>query len=813
MDHRQFLIGNAHIDPVWLWNKEEGLSEIKATFRSALDRMNEFPDYVFTAACASYYKWISENAPQLFEEIRMRAAEGRFCPAGGMWVQPDCNIPSGESFVRHLLYSIRFFKENVGIMPEFGYNVDSFGHNGMLPQLLNRAGISHYVFMRPSIKEKTSLPENLFLWESPDGSRVLTFRIHETYGANPDSDRIAESIRVMAEQDIPFMTFYGVGNHGGGPTIRQLQEIERQRNENVIYGSPADYFRYVDSLSLPSRLRVVKEDLQHHASGCYAANSTVKAANRKAENLLLSAERFDSLASFLLAVPTSREMLRDAWEDVLFNQFHDILAGCSIREAYDEALDAFGGAANAARKIRHAALQHISWNIDTRRGLSNEPAQRNGWNKLWEKEGEGAPLVVFNPHSFVADIPVQINAALFGITDADGTALPLQRIRGPQTNGENDKWNTLTKLTLPPFGYRTVFLFRDQTFSTPHISSAATLSNLVLDNGIIRVEFDRETGYIREIRDLKTGKQFNSNLSAVPIVIDDTTPDTWAHDIFTFDKVVGRFSQPEFRNLENGPIRAGIRITTHYGSSVLRQDFYLAAGSNALEIRVLLHFHEHLKLVKLSFPFARGQGKAVYSIPFGYITKETNGEEEPMQTWSAMLNSDGSALAVCNNGRYSCSMPDGEMRITLARACFYADHYAIRDDLMEYQDQGELKFSYNIIPQSHFDPAEITRCASLLNYDIPMVHETHHAGSLPVQYSGCTIHSNHCQMETVKSPECGNGWVVRLWETAGKDAGDVEIDCFGFRFRVNLNAYEFRTYKITPDGAVNEILLTEYEDA
>ena len=167
-----FLIGNAHLDVVWLWRWQEGLAEIKATFRSALDRMREFDDFRFSCAAAGYYEWIENNEPEMFAEIKKRVAEGRWEIVGGMYVQPDCNIPCGESFVRHGLYSQRYFLDRFGVCAETGYNVDSFGHNGNLPQILKKCGMNQYVFMRPGPHEKT-LPKDLFRWESQDGSQVL----------------------------------------------------------------------------------------------------------------------------------------------------------------------------------------------------------------------------------------------------------------------------------------------------------------------------------------------------------------------------------------------------------------------------------------------------------------------------------------------------------------------------------------------------------------------------------------------------------------------------------------------------------------
>src|SRR5512135_3768714 len=169
---RLYMIGNAHIDPVWLWQWQEGFHEVKATFRSALDRMQEYEDFIFSASSAAFYEWVEQSDPQMFAEIQQRVREGRWCLVGGWWIEPDCNIPGGESFARQALYAQRYFKEKFGVAAKVGYAIDSFGHNGMLPQLLKKAGLDYYVFMRPMPFEK-GLPSGLFWWEADDGSRLL----------------------------------------------------------------------------------------------------------------------------------------------------------------------------------------------------------------------------------------------------------------------------------------------------------------------------------------------------------------------------------------------------------------------------------------------------------------------------------------------------------------------------------------------------------------------------------------------------------------------------------------------------------------
>ena len=222
-DKKLYMIGNAHLDPVWLWNWQEGFQEVKATFRSALDRMKEDKDFVFTCSSAAFYEWVEKNNPAMFAEIRKRVEEGRWELAGGWWIQPDCNIPSGEAFVRQGLYGQRYFLEKFGKMAVTGYNVDSFGHNSNLPQILKKSGMDNYVFMRPMPLEK-GLPGRIFWWKSMDGSKVMTYRIPYEYCSwGKDLEKYTDRLKCELEDgEDELMMFYGVGNHGGGPTKENM---------------------------------------------------------------------------------------------------------------------------------------------------------------------------------------------------------------------------------------------------------------------------------------------------------------------------------------------------------------------------------------------------------------------------------------------------------------------------------------------------------------------------------------------------------------------------------------------------------------
>ena len=193
------LIGNAHLDPIWLWRWQEGCGEVLQTFRSALDRLNEYPDFVFTCSSAAYYKWVEEIDPDMFEEIKTRVKEGRWVPVNGWWVQPDCNMPSAESFARLALYSQLYYNEKFGRICKTAYNVDSFGHSGMLPQIIKNGGMTAYVMMRPGAHENAEIP-NMFMWESLDGTQIPTFHIPDASGYGSGNAEAINRSRDLAEK-------------------------------------------------------------------------------------------------------------------------------------------------------------------------------------------------------------------------------------------------------------------------------------------------------------------------------------------------------------------------------------------------------------------------------------------------------------------------------------------------------------------------------------------------------------------------------------------------------------------------------------
>jgi alpha-mannosidase len=828
--YKIYLIGNAHLDPVWLWKKPQGLAEVKATFLSVLMRMKEFPDFTFTCSSALYYKWVEENAPEIFEEIRQRVREGRWNIVGGWWIQPDCNLPCGESFVRHGLYSQRYFLDRFGFVAKTGYNVDSFGHSGMLPQILLKSGMQNYVFMRPSHDEK-DLPGPLFWWESPDGSRVLTFRIPFCYNqewGDPNDAAPTEKQKLIATRSLTsqlgyeLMGFFGVGNHGGGPTISNLKMIEALKKEwgedSLIMSSPDAYFgdMKLKKMDIP----VVRDDLQHHASGVYCAHSAVKKLNRLSENRLMASEKLSTAAMLLTGAAFPNSRFERAWQQVLFNQFHDIITGCCIKEAYDDVFSAYGEALNIASEEMNFAVQKISWSIDTSCGEDIPLSKDADWI-LWEHENRGIPLVVFNILSWEIEAPIQVHRQVKTVTDDAGRALMIQHVRAPQMNLD-DKWDTLFIGKIPAMGYRVFTIYRNLEIPTAAIPGTLNVSETHIENAFIRLDFDPVSGNIDRLYDKRTGSDILSGPGAAPVMIDEHDSDTWAHFIFRFDKVMGRFGDAEMKVLETGPLRAILRVTNRFERSVMQQDFILYHDRPDINVRVRLDWQERHKMLKIEFPLNITGSNATYEIPYGFIERPAEGLEETALQWADLSgthckSSIACGLTIITDAKYSFSASINTLSMSAVRSPIYADHYgyAERDAFCEFMDQGVQEFNYAIIPhEGAWQQSGATKKACELNTPPIQIMETYHKGPLGKMMQGINISAGNVIATVFKRAEDGGGYILRCYETEGTPvSATITLGICNREFAAVFGPCEIKTFFIpdTPEAPVSETSMIELE--
>ncbi len=803
-----YLIGNAHLDPVWQWRWQEGSAEAKATVRSALDRMKEFPDFRFVCSSASIYRWLEEFDPEMFEEIRERVREGRFVIVGGWHVQPDCNLPSGEAFVRQALYAQRYFYEKFGTTAKVGYNVDSFGHHAMLPQILKKSGMNAYLFMRPAPFEK-EIASNLFDWVSPDGTVMPTFRIPDPYCFKFDAiEPLAERMQFLENwagdslDAVPL--FYGVGNHGGGPTIRHIELLREYAAAHpeceMIFSDLSDFFARVADCERPA----LHDDLQHHAPGCYATVSRVKSGIRKAENALCAAERYSMLARTLLSRTYPTDRFADAWREVCFCHFHDSMDGCSIKAVYDDADLMLGAARHTAAVAENTALQSISWATDTS-----------------ADKDKGLPVFVFNPHGFDVETVVSVNQHHAGVADADGNAIPSQIVTSPAApcSGRGD---TAFLARVPALGYAVYYLNDRPTeiertvraIPTEGAHASGRIAGPVLENEFWRIQFEDYSGYIVSMVDKSTGENILSGRAAVPTVIDEYYHDTWSHGNSFFVDTMARFSDATISVVEDGDVLSTIKVVSRYNRSEITLYFTLCAGDKTLHLRGCVDWREKHKMLKLAFPMKVEQPVADYEIPFGVMRRPADGEEEPGLSWVAVRNEQsGDGYAFANDSSYSTSIKDGCVYLTVLRSPIYADHGASRDGERDYTEQGVREFSYAMLPCSG-ENAPIIRAAALLNTPPVNIIENWHQGKWQdKRYEGASLSADNVILTAIKRAEDGCGTVVRLYETEGREtAVTVSGALLPAPLTDTITAFSVETYYLA-DGQSEwkRVLMTELE--
>jgi alpha-mannosidase len=802
------MIGNAHIDPVWLWQWPEGYQEVRATFQSALERMDEYPEFIFTSDSVCYFEWVEETDPELFQAIKRRVSEGRWQIVGGWWVEPDCNIPSGESFVRQGLYGQRYLRDRFGAIATTGSNVDPFGHNATIPQLLRGSGMDSYVFLRPGPHE-LALPGPLFWWESTDGSRVLAYRIpHEYASAGTDLGyQVDKSLAQLPPEQAELMVFYGVGNHGGGPTRANLDSIRRLNAMDGLprleCSSPRAFF---DRVSANGDIPVHQGELQHHCVGCYTAHSGVKQWNRRAENALQRAEKWAVVADVVAGLRYPLAELTEAWKLTLFNQFHDTLAGTAIEPAYDDARDQLGHASSVAAAVFNRSIQSLARRID----IAAEP--------------DVAPVVVFNAHPWPVRTCVELEFAGYPggraarMRDDEGRPVAVQRTRSYATTGSRTR--LIFGAELPPLGYR---VYRIEP-GTPAAEGPVDATQTTLENEMLALEVDPATGWLARLRDKRTGAELAPERPGQHAVVIADSSDTWGHWVRAYDDVIGGFECTSVRLVEHGPVRAVLRVESRYGASTLVEELVLAAGATHVEARVQLDWRERHKLLKLRFPTALASEHATFEVPYGHVERASRGDEEPGQAWvdvaGELPGGARAGLALVNDSKYGYDVRGGEIGLTVARSPVYAWHVPKEldeDGIYEYLDQGRQSFTYALVPHAgDWRAAGVVRLALELNQRPFPLLESYHAGNLPLRASYAAAADQSVVVTVVKADEDGDGdVVVRAYESAGRAAhASIDLPLLERTIEADFGAAEIKTFRVprNPEAPIVETNLLEWAE-
>ncbi len=743
------LIGNSHIDAAWLWRWRETIDVIRNTWRTSLKLADIFPGYVFAGSSAAFYDAMDRLEPGLADSLRAATRAGAWAPVGGWWVESDMNNASGESLIRQGLYGQRYFQRRFGMRSTVAWTPDTFGYPWTVPQILKGTGFDYFVTQKIRWNDSTEFPYNAFIWEGRDGSRIFAYNpygyTHDLAPADLIRERVEDRARTGNHHQI---VLYGVGDHGGGPTIEMLERAERLRRVPTFpvmrYAGPEEALPAVAHDTPAAGFPVWRDEmyLEYHR-GTYTTQAAMKRRNRESEIRLQTAEALATVDPG--AYPHAQ--LESAWRRVLFNEFHDILPGSGIDSVYLDANANYDSAWATLDTVTASAFELLRARMDTR--------------------GRGTPVVVFNALSW-----------------ARGGRVPVAGPAGDTT------W--LVVDSVPPLGARVAHLpggARPASFARLPAPSAGAGW---IENAFLRVEIDTLTGTVTRIRDKRHGREVlaQGGRANVLQVLDDRPAQWDAWDIMPNPET---WEVTAVRQTGGTADRDAARFTVErsWGTSVFRQALVLRRDAPYLEVENDVDWHERRKLLKVGFALAVAPDSATYEIPYGTIGRSgrprTQAErakyEVPGQRWADVSAGDY-GVAILNDSKdgwdYQAGPAGSVLRLSLLKAPIWPDSTA---------DRGRQRFRFAVYPHAgDWRAAGIDRRAA--EYNIPLLAGTEpsHAGPLGGAVSFAGVEPGDVQLTWLKRAEDGDRWVLRLVEWHGRATeATVTLRCAGARaWRANL---------------------------
>ena len=780
------LTGNSHIDAAWLWPWTETVDVVKRTFGTALQLMYEYPQYTYTQSAAAYNEWMADKYPDMNAEIAKRIKEGRWEIVGGMWVEPDLNMPDGESLVRQLLVGKRWYQHAYGVDVRIGWNPDSFGYTWQLPQIYKKSGVDYFVTQKMTWNDTNQLPFKLFWWESPDGSKVLAYFPHDYANNNLSPLRLSADTaqaRERATGMTEIMDLYGIGDHGGGPTRAILDEgfhwaASTQPPHvipNIQFGLAQNFFTdvekqiapesktwnyqsiaqgYTPPAAVPGKVSIPtwKSELyfEYHR-GVMTTQANHKRNMRDSSIEALNAEKWASLAWLDGDKYPAGELTED-WKKILFNQFHDLAAGSGIGVIYKDAQKDYDVVRWSTDEISANAMQTLDERINT--------------------NGAGVPVIVYNPLGWerAGEVAVHVQSAK-PITSATGAQV-IESATDPATGVSNVR---LHVLHVPAMGYKVVWLGSSKQSTKPDetdVTAKDAGDSITLENGLLRVTVDKSSGCITSLFDKKDSFQSlaaGSCGNQLQFFKDNPKDyDAWNVDPGTLDVPPMTIDHADSVELVK-TAEPGIRVTRHFQDSKFVQTFSLAADGSSVSVDNQIDWHESHVLLKAAFPLAATSNFATYDIPYGTIDRTTTRNnswekaqfEVPAQYW-ADLGDGKHGVSVINESKYGYDAVGNLLRLTLLRSPKWPDPDA---------DMGHHHFHYAIYPHAGtWKDAMTVRHGWEYNYPLSAVVTTAHSGALPGEHSFASLTPENVVLTAVKKAEDSKGLVFRCYEWAGKDS-------------------------------------------
>jgi alpha-mannosidase len=801
IDGTCYFLGHSHVDAAWLWTFNETIEVFHETCETILKLMDKYPDFRYSQSSAQYYKWLEEKYPETFEKVKQKVEEGRWEIVGGTWVESDGNMPSGESLVRQFLYGKRYFKGKFNVDVKIAWMPDSFGYAWTLPQIMKKSGMEFFLTQKMGWNDATLFPYYVFKWTSPDGSLIFA---HQTVGTYSEEVTEVDTIRQMkllkrCQQLDDLLVLFGIGDHGGGVSEDMIQRaLEFAQGKKPIKGIFSTAREYFDILSQKIDWKMmpqIDDELyfQYHR-GTYTTQAKVKKNNRIAERLLEMAEKFSTLARKYGYEYPSKE-LREAWEKLLLNQFHDVLPGSSIAEVYKDSEKHFKAIHDTANTIISRSLGTITAKIDT--------------------TGEGNSLLVFNPLSWrrtdVVEAPLDELEDEPEIHDEQGRTIPSQLI-------EEDRKIVFIAEDVPSVGYREYRAKRTNQKTKPltSVSCEEMEKEIKLENEFFTVKVDRETGLVKSVFDKNARREAlqdsgnriqvfedypASGRSSIAYPVDAKIFDAW--EVYIYQQPDGvkcaELKEPfEVKLVEKGPVRVRVLVKYRYAQegradSFFVQEIILYYKIPLVQFKLQVDWHAAHRLAKVAFPLNVHSDFTTYEAPYGFVVRrnpvspnatlpERAKYEVPGQKWIDHGGEDGSyGVSLLNDCKYGFDMANDVIRMTLLRSAGYPIElravFGLAVDkaaLTELTDQGEHHIAYALYPhRSDFRKALTARKAYEFNYPLMPIIGLSHGGELPKVYSFASVQPDSIILTVIKKAEDSEDVILRFYETAGKDTNAV----------------------------------------
>jgi alpha-mannosidase len=771
------LIGNAHLDPVWIWDWREGLNEGITTSRAILDLMDEDGELTFMRGEAAQYEHMEAHAPDVFERVRAYIKAGRWDVVGGTYVQPDTNLTATETLLRHFMQSQEYFESRFGLRARVAWAADSFGHSAGLPEVLAASGMQGFAFTRPG-PEIVAIAKPAFWWEGSAGSRVLAYRPPVGWYGNERDEmpRRLDGLLASAQQcDLQNVgVFFGLGNHGGGPSRRSLADIRAWAKGHpevtMVYSG---LHRLFDALSAEVSaqradfLPVVRGELNYCLRGCYSSVAKLKFFYRRTEASVFRAERTDTIIRAGLGQANTRP-LEGAWHSLAFNSFHDILPGSLIERAADDQMAWLGGAYHQAQSVENAAIVALASRVDTtvKTAKGDHPGP--------------VALMVWNPHATTYEGPVEVEANLdyrpiweyrdradqlpVELRDHAGRKLPMQIVPGDNTAMMEFPWRkrAVTRLKLPAFGWKVLTMGWVEGSEAPPTPEPVRVHEPgTIDNGIYKVVAKLDSEGVQVFH---CGKSLFGPIGLHIITVNDPYG-SWGSmnelpESLDLSAVIASWRITVIKVLESGPERGMLWVRLAGGRSRLDLRFTLTRQHEEVDVDARLFLDERSARVKLVMPC--GARQAEYDVPGGLVKRGEVGEV-PGGRWVRTAK-----IGFASNGLYNFDLKNGALRATIARASRYTDDLTLAADAMPWVasvDSGELRFRFLLAPGDENLPQR----ARLLEEPIVSLAVPASSGDLPRTGSWAAIQPGSLRILSLQASGAED-YLVVVQEVNGQPA-------------------------------------------